>query len=42
MAGKSVVVAGRINAAIATLVRILPQGLVIGVGRRMGRQYRKE
>lgn len=42
MAGKSVVVTGRINAAIATLVRILPQGLVIGVGRRMGRQYRKE
>ena len=42
MAGKSVVVTGRINAAIATLVRILPQGLVIGAGRRMGRQYRKE
>jgi len=42
MAGKSVVVPGRINAAIATLVRILPQGLVIGVGRRMGRQYRRE
>jgi short-subunit dehydrogenase len=42
MAGKSVIVTGRINAAIATLVRILPQGLVIGVGRRMGRQYRRE
>ena len=42
MAGKSVVVTGRVNAAIATLVRILPQGLVIGAGRRMGRQYRKE
>lgn len=42
MAGKSVVVTGRINAVIATLVRILPQGLVIGAGRRMGRQYRKE
>jgi uncharacterized protein len=42
MAGKSVVVTGRINAAIATLVRILPQGLVTGVGRRIGRQYRRE
>jgi short-subunit dehydrogenase len=42
MAGKSVVVTGRVNAAIATLVRILPQRLVIGAGRRMGRQYRKE
>ena len=42
MADKSVVVTGRINAAIATLVRILPQGLVVGVGRRMGRQYRRE
>ena len=42
MADKSVVVTGRINAAIATLVRILPQGLVIGAGRRIGRQYRRE
>jgi len=42
MAGEPVVVTGRINAAIATLVRILPQRLVIGVGRRIGRQYRKE
>jgi uncharacterized protein len=42
MAGKSVVVIGRVNAAIATLVRILPQGLIIGVGRRIGRQYRRE
>jgi short-subunit dehydrogenase len=41
MAGESVVITGRINAAIATLVRILPQRLVITVGRRMGRQYRK-
>jgi short-subunit dehydrogenase len=42
MAGEPVVVTGRINAAIATLVRILPQRLVIGVGRRMGRQYRQQ
>lgn len=42
MAGRSVVVTGRINAAIATLVRILPQGLVTSAGRRIGRQYRKD
>ena len=42
MAGESVVVTGRVNAAIATMVRMLPQRLVIGVGRRIGRQYRKE
>jgi short-subunit dehydrogenase len=42
MAGKSVVVTGRVNAAIATLVRMLPQRLVIGVGRRIGRQYRQQ
>jgi uncharacterized protein len=42
MAGESVVITGRVNAAIATLVRILPQRLVITVGRRIGRQYRKE
>jgi uncharacterized protein len=42
MSGEAVVVTGRINAAIATLVRILPQRLVVGVGRRMGRQYRKQ
>jgi short-subunit dehydrogenase len=41
MAGEPVVVTGRLNAAIATLVRILPQRLVVGVGRRMGRSYRK-
>jgi len=41
MAGESVVVPGRLNAAIATLVRILPQRLVTGLGRRIGRAYRK-
>lgn len=40
-AGKSIVVTGRVNSAIATLVRILPQRLVVGVGRRIGRSYRK-
>ena len=42
MAGKPIVITGRVNAAIATLVRILPQRVVIGVGRRIGRQYRRE
>ena len=42
MAGDAVVVTGRVNAAIATLVRMLPQRLVIAVGRRLGREYRKE
>ena len=41
MAGKSVVVPGRLNSAIATLVRVLPQRLVTGLGRRIGRAYRK-
>lgn len=41
MAGESVVVTGRLNSAIATLVRILPQRLVVAVGRRIGRSYRK-
>jgi hypothetical protein len=41
MAGESVVVPGRLNATIATLVRILPQRLVTGLGRRIGRAYRK-
>ena len=42
MAGESIIVTGRMNAAIATLVRILPQRLVSGLGRRIGRAYRKE
>jgi len=42
MAGDALVVTGRLNAAIATAVRILPQRLVIAVGRRLGREYRKE
>jgi uncharacterized protein len=42
MAGESIAVTGRVNAAIATLVRILPQRLVIGLGRRIGREYRRE
>jgi uncharacterized protein len=41
MAGEPVIVTGRLNAAIATLVRILPQRLVIGLGRWIGRSYRK-
>ena len=41
MADKSMVVTGRLNATIATLVRILPQRLVISLGRRIGKSYRK-
>lgn len=41
MAGEPMVINGRVNSAIATLVRILPQRLVVGVGRRIGRSYRK-
>jgi short-subunit dehydrogenase len=42
MTGNPIVINGRVNSAIATLVRILPQRLVVGVGRRIGRSYRKE
>jgi short-subunit dehydrogenase len=41
MSGESIVVTGRLNSVIATLVRILPQRLVVGVGRRIGRSYRR-
>jgi uncharacterized protein len=41
MAGEPVVVPGRINSAIATLVRMLPQRLVVGIGRQIGKSYRK-
>jgi len=41
MAGESIVVTGRLNSAIATLVRVLPQRLVVGLGRKIGRSYRK-
>ncbi|PYR80368.1 MAG: dehydrogenase [Acidobacteria bacterium] len=41
MQGDAVVVTGRLNSTIATLVRILPQRLVVGLGRRIGREYRK-
>ena len=42
MAGDPIVIPGRVNATIATLVRILPESLVVGVGRRLGRSYRKQ
>ena len=41
MAGTPLIVTGRLNSTIATLVRILPQRLVIGAGRQIGRSYRK-
>jgi short-subunit dehydrogenase len=42
MAGEAVVVTGRLYAAMATLVRILPQRLVVALGRRIGKTYRVE
>lgn len=42
MAGDPLVINGRVNRAIATLVRLLPQRLVVGAGRRIGRSYRRE
>jgi short-subunit dehydrogenase len=41
MAGTPIYINGRVNRTIAALVRIVPQGLVAAVGRRLGRQYRK-
>jgi hypothetical protein len=42
MAGNPVVIPGRVNAAIATLARIVPLSIVVGVGRRLGKSYRKQ
>lgn len=42
MSGEPIVIPGRVNTAIATLVRILPQSVVASVGRRIGRAYRKQ
>jgi len=42
MAGEPIVVTGRVNSAIATLVRIMPQWIVARVGRGIGPSYRKE
>jgi short-subunit dehydrogenase len=41
MAGTPVYVNGRVNRALATLVRFIPQRVVRSVGRRFGRTYRK-
>ena len=41
MAGKAVYVNGAVNSSIATLVRILPQGLFSAVNRRFAKSYRK-
>jgi hypothetical protein len=42
MAGTPIYVNGRVNRTIALLVRYLPQALVEGVGRRLGRVYRRQ
>jgi hypothetical protein len=41
MAGEAIVVTGRLNNVIATAVRLLPQRVVTGLGRQIGRGYRK-
>ena len=41
MRGTPVMVTGRVNSSIATLVRILPQRIVAAVGRHFSRSYRK-
>lgn len=41
MAGRKIYINGRVNRAIAALVRYLPQRLVESAGRRAGRAYRK-
>lgn len=41
MAGNPVHVTGRVNRAIATLARMVPQGLLVAIGRRTARLYRK-
>jgi len=41
MEGKPVVITGRLNNVIAMAVRVLPQSVVTGVGRQIGRGYRK-
>ena len=41
MAGTPVYINGRLNRAIAALVRYMPQGIVQSIGRRFGRAYRK-
>ena len=41
MAGTPIYVNGRVNRAIATLVRLTPQRIVRSIGRRFGRTYRK-
>jgi hypothetical protein len=41
MRGVPVMVTGRVNSTIATLVRILPQGVLTAVGRHFSKSYRK-
>jgi hypothetical protein len=41
MAGTSLHVPGKINRVIVTLSRLLPQRLLVAIGRRTARGYRK-
>jgi short-subunit dehydrogenase len=41
MAGTPIYIPGRVNRAIAILVRVVPMSIVNAVGRRIGKTYRK-
>lgn len=41
MAGTPIHVAGRVNRTIATFARYLPQPVLVALGRRTARRYRK-
>jgi hypothetical protein len=41
MDGSPVHVSGRVNRSIATLARMIPQSLLVAIGRRTARLYRK-
>jgi len=41
MAGTPIYINGRVNRAIAMIVRYLPQSMIVWAGRRLGRSYRK-
>jgi hypothetical protein len=41
MAGYPIFVTGRVNRFIATMSRVIPQSLLVAIGRRTARRYRK-
>jgi short-subunit dehydrogenase len=41
MTGRAVFVTGRVNRGIAVCSRVVPQSVLVAIGRRVGRTYRK-